>query len=196
MQWIELVGSPGSGKSTLIDYRFPPDYITYDASIPPKEWKEFLDFTHHLLDLTSRHKEYRVGVSLVKRSIKKMTTVYNTKSSTVYIQTGFMQRALGLYRRLPVANRQLIEEYLEMCPTPLGVIVLYADIETLKNHNRSRKKQDRSHMLEATEACMELVRRSIKKRELPWLQLDTRNPIAYNRKKILDFEQYLHVNEG
>ena len=132
MQWIELVGSPGSGKSTLIDYRFPPDYITYDASTPPKEWKEFLDFTHHLLDLTSRHKEYRVGVSLVKRSIKKMITVYNTKSSTVYIQTGFMQRALGLYRRLPVANRQLIEEYLEMCPTPLGVIVLYADIETLK----------------------------------------------------------------
>ena len=89
-----------------------------------------------------------------------------------------------------------IEEYLEMCPTPLGVIVLYADIETLKNHNRSRKKQDRSHMLEATEACMELVRRSIKKRELPWLQLDTRNPIAYNIKKILDFEQYIHVNEG
>lgn len=191
MRYIEIVGSPASGKSTLIDYRFPPDYIKYDKSTPPKEWTEFLNHIKVCLKHMERNPRFSVGKSLIERSIKKMTTVYNTVSDTVYIQTGFMQRALGIWTRVDNADVYLVNKYLMLCPKPLGVITLYADKETIKHRNKTRNKQDRSFMVDSTEECMKLVCSCVIERRIPLLKLNTHESIENNRQKIIEFERSL-----
>ena len=192
MKWIELVGSPGVGKSTLIDYRFPADYIKYDNSKPPAEWGTFLKFCNECLNHMKWHSSYRVGKSLINRSIKKMTTVHNKKSDTVYIQTGFVQRALGIYYRLKEHDKEKFTSiYLKSCPISLGVITLYADKDVIKKRNIERNKQNRSFMIDETEKCMNLIKEIIKSRKVPLLELNTEDSIEHNRKKILEFEQGL-----
>lgn len=189
MQWISLIGSPGTGKSTIIDVYWPPDAITHRGEKPPTEWKPFLDHIKVCLEHMRWHKKYSVGKSLLERSTKKMSTVHHTNSDKVYIQTGFFQRAIGIWYRLKEKDRlPLTTKYLELCPAPLGAITLYADVETIKHRNRTRNKQNRDFMIEDTEECMHLVRKIIKQRNIPLLELDTRNSIQDNRQEILKFE--------
>jgi len=188
MRYIEICGSPGSGKSTLIDYKYPPDAIKYDNSAAPLEWKQFLDYCQECIKLMEHHKTFSVGKSLVNRSIKKMITVNNKKSDKIYLQTGFFQRSLGIYYRVDSSIRKnVIVRYLELCPTPLGIITLNLDRDTIKERNRTRNKQNRHFMIDLTEDCMILVRDVIAERCIKHLDLDSSLPISTARELIEDF---------
>ena len=184
MQWVDLFGPPGVGKSTLVDDLWPPRCIEYDGGGYPTHWKDFMNCVERLKAAVQHHPSYGACASMITRSFRKMATVERMKSPKIYIQTGFAQRGLGLGWRLK--DQERVAEYFELMPVSLGVVMLTADVETIQRRNVERGK-DRSHMVPHMVRPMEIAKEIMKARGVPFLKLDTRDPIEANRERIHSF---------
>jgi hypothetical protein len=178
------MGAPGVGKSTLVDELWPPRCIAPRGAEPPAEWAGFLACADRLLGSVSWHPSFPACASMIKRSFAKMSAVHAAKSGKVYIQTGFAQRGLGLGWRM--ADKGPLAEYYERMPVSLGVVLLTADVETVRRRNVERGK-DRSFMVPLMEEPIRIARETLASRGVSLLELDTRNPVHENAKRILDF---------
>ena len=184
VQWIDVAGAPGSGKSTLVDGLWPPRCVEAHGSRAPLNWVGFFACVDRLLGSIRKHPSFAACESMVERSFAKMASVHADTSSQVYIQTGFAQRGLGIGWRM--ADKSALAEYYAKMPVSLGVILLTADVETIKRRNVERGK-DRSHMVPLMEEPLRIAREGLIARGVPLLELDTREPVADNVERILDF---------
>lgn len=183
MKWIDVAGPPGVGKSTLTDELWPPRCIQWDGKPHPKEWDKFLKVTDRLLNKIKKHPSVNACKSMTQRSFRKMATVSRMLDDRVYIQTGLVQRGLGIGWRLD--DPEYIREYFEVMPLSLGVVILSADIATVQRRNVERGK-DRSYMVPPMEKPRQIAIEVLSKR-IPLVEIDTTRPIDECKKDINDF---------
>jgi hypothetical protein len=184
MQWIDVAGVPGSGKSTLVDAMWPPRCIPAHGARPPAGWVGFFACVDRLLRSIRKHPSFAACESMIERSFAKMASVHASPSDKVYIQTGFVQRGLGIGWRM--RDKAGLVEYYEKMPVSLGVVLLTADVETVIRRNIERGK-DRSHMVPLMEEPLRIARETLSARGVGLLDLDTRNPVQENVERIFDF---------
>ncbi len=211
MNWLDVAGSPGIGKSTLCDPIWGPHDIPIQDTLPPADWQPFLDEITRLLTLIRKHWSIVPAIRMNRRSVRKMATVARrrlvgwdgfiptkympTPGTTSYIQTGLVQRGLGFGWRMAQLgiNPDELRSYFELMPVSLGVAVLYADEETAMERNNARKDvpetahEDRAFMVPLMEKPKELAIDVLRKRGVPVIEIDTRKPVEESRKELVGF---------
>lgn len=183
MRWIDLAGPPGVGKSTLVDGLWPPRCIEWDKEPYPNEWAGFMKVTNKLMKKINHHPSAGACYSMIQRSFRKMSTIFRMNDNRVYIQTGLIQRGLGLGWRLE--DQEDIREYFEVMPISLGAIILSAPVDVIQKRNVDRNK-DRSYMVSLMERPRQIAIEVLRDR-LPLMELDTTRPIDENITRILCF---------
>ena len=53
MQWVDVCGFPGSGKSTICDPIWGPHDIDIEDLLPPEEWHDFLNINKIVKTITN-----------------------------------------------------------------------------------------------------------------------------------------------
>jgi len=183
MRWVDVAGPPGVGKSTLMDGLWPPRCIVFDEKPYSEEWSEFLIVTERLLQKIKGHPSFSACKSMIQRSFKKIATVSRMQDDRIYIQTGLVQRGLGIGWRLK--DQEEIAAYFEIMPVSLGVAVLHAPVDLVQKRNVDRNK-DRSHMVPLMERPREIAIEILRDRT-PLLELDTMRPVNDNIRDLLAF---------
>lgn len=192
MNFIDVMGAPGVGKSTLLDDLWPPRAIVGDGTPPAHEWAEFLVCAYLLLDQCRRHPTHDRCASMMKRSFTKMAAVAARNDPRTYIQTGFAQRGLGLGWRLEAidASSGPVAEYYRLMPVSLGVVILKAPVDLIQHRNVARGK-DRSHMVPHMVRSLEIAEDVLRARKVPVQVIDTTRPVEHSRGKLLHFAETL-----
>ena len=189
MQWLDIFGPPGVGKSTIVDPLWPPKVIEGDGLPYPESWDEFTACVGELLVKVKGHPSFNACESMIARSFRKMASVSRIDSEQIYIQTGLAQRGLGLGWRLKDPND--VRPYFELMPVSLGVVMLSADSDVIRERNFERgqiePKKDRGHMIKPMEATLKIARTALQARGVPFLELDTEDQVHVNQQRILAF---------
>ena len=183
MQWIDVAGLPGSGKSTICNPLWVPTMFRVgDASYPP-EWEEFIVYINDLIDMM--HQKEAAGCrQLNHKAFTKMVRVIRTKSSKIFMQTAFVQRGLGIGWRLPKIED--VAGYFRLMPVSIGVAFLDADDDTLRQRNLNRGK-DYSWMIDRMRNAMGIAHHVLHERGVPLIKLDTTRSVNDNRADLLAF---------
>jgi hypothetical protein len=174
MRWVDVMGPPGVGKSTLCDAAWPPRAIPYDGQPAPLAWSTFLAVCHRLTAAIADHPTAYACQRMFERSVAKMGTVSRMSSDQVYVQTGLAQRGLGFGWRL--ADPDPIAVFYEHLPVSLGVVILTAPVDMVAARNVQRGK-DRSHMVAPMQRPLEIAAQVLRRRGVPLFTIDTTQPI-------------------
>lgn len=166
LNFVDVAGPPGAGKSTLCNPICHEHSITWDGKLPPAYWRPFLDEMTALFGLIRGHWSFVPAVRMNNRSARKMATVERMPAERIclgaempsdpdlpvkgplrwaekpYIQTGLVQRGLGFGWRLNQmgADVNLIRPFFWRMPVSIGVVFLEADDETVIARNKARKE--------------------------------------------------------
>jgi len=192
MRWLDVMGPPAVGKSSLCDPLWPPHAIDWksDQISMPEGWKPYLKLVIEYLKKVESHPTYEACKGMTARSIRKMAAVSQSQNDHVYTQTGLAQRGLGFGWRLD--DPEEIREYFEAMPVSLGCVSLQAPPDVLKSRNKAResfeetKHENRSFMIDPMIRPQEIAVEVLGKR-CPLLQIDMTQPIEESRKLLHDF---------
>lgn len=208
MNFVDVAGPPGAGKSTLCNPICHEHSITWDGKLPPAYWRPFLDEMTALFGLIRGHWSFVPAVRMNNRSARKMATVermlptdapvtfgYDSPAE-VYVQTGLVQRGLGFGWRLNQAGADvnLIRPFFWRMPVSVGVVFLEADDESVIARNKARKEvaatahEDRSFMVPLMREPIRIAKEVLGERGIPVLELDVQHqPIETARERLLAF---------
>jgi hypothetical protein len=201
MNWVDVAGPPGSGKSTLCDPLWGPHIIPLTDALPPIAWHDFLNEMTRLFDVIQGHKSFISAVRMNRRTLRKMTAVHNTthvetKRYNPYIQAGFVQRGLGFGWRMTEMGIDIAElaHFFRLMPVSIGVVMLDVGDEENKRRNEARKlvpstaHEDRSFMIPLMKPAIDLAEQLLKnERNVPFQRIETSAPIEECRNKLLAF---------
>jgi hypothetical protein len=183
MQWIDVAGIPGSGKSTICEPLWSYRKFRSGFDAYPAEWKEFIACVNRLISRMNQNKA-RDCMRLNSKAFSKMARVIRADSPKVFIQTAFAQRGLGIGWRIPYSDD--IADFFRLMPVSVGVAFLDADNDTLRQRNLNRA-DNYSQMIIPMRRAMEIARDVLHKRGVPVLELNTTRPADDNRAKLLAF---------
>lgn len=202
MNWVDVAGPPGCGKSTLC-YKdshgndwWADKSVTWDGLPPPAYWKPFLDEITVLMGLVQDHPSIGAVLRMNDRSVKKMATVERMQDDRTFIQTGLVQRVLGFGWRLVDLKRDvnLIRTALWRMPVSVGVAFLEADLETILARNRARegnpetRHENRSHQVPLMLPAIEVAKEVLRERGVPLVSIDVQHQsIEAARAQLLAF---------
>ena len=172
MNWLDVAGPPGCGKSTLCYPVWGDKSVTWDGLPPPAQWGPFLDEIASLFGLVQDHPSFQAVLRMNDRSAKKMATVARMQRDDVFVQTGFCQRILGFGWRLQDMGRDinLIRRALWLMPVSAGVAFLDADLETILARNKAREgvastaHENRSYQVPLMLPSIELAKEVLRER--------------------------------
>lgn len=196
MNWLDVAGPPGSGKSSLCYPLFADKSVTWDGKPPPMVWRPFLDEITTLIGIVRDHPSIEAVIRMNDRSAKKMASVARMDDERTFVQTGFVQRILGFGWRLTDMKRDvnLIRRALWLMPVSVGVAFLEADDETIMARNRARRDnpatahEDRSFQVPLMRPSIEIAKEVLFDRGVPFLELDVqRQAIDAARAVLLGF---------
>ncbi len=212
MNWVDVCGFPGVGKSTLCDPLWKPHDIPIDMDrLPPMNWLPFLNEIQRLLELVQPHPSFVAAVRMNRRSVRKIATVARIKylvpdqkigidengigyadiKSGPYIQTALVQRGLGFGWRL--YQLDMVEEvrgYFEKMPVSIGVPFLLAHKDIVMSRNRARIEiaetahENRDFMVALMEPAIEIAKEVMRERGVPVVEIDTEQPIEQARAEL------------
>ena len=218
MNWLDVAGVPGVGKSKLCDSLWSPHAIDFRNAQPVAEWHDFYNEITRLLGLVKDHPTFTAAVRMNRRSARKMAAValgsaetFNTVEPglygwrSIYIQTGFLQRGLGFGWRF-VDMKQDINElrhFFRLMPVSLGVAMLRCDPEIVKERNKAREAveatahENRAFMVELMEPAIELATECLAERCGRVLVIDTGKMSAdAARQEIVRTAQFWAEQDG
>jgi hypothetical protein len=194
MNWLDVAGCPGAGKSTICDPIWHHKAIDWDGKLPPSSWRPFLDEMTTLFGLIRGHWSFVPAVRMNNRSVRKMATVARRMGGfepasdggireSVYIQTGLVQRGLGFGWRLNQmgADVNLIRRFFWLMPVSIGVAFLEADDATIIARNNARKQvaatahEDRAFMVPLMREPIRIAKEVLHERGVPVLELDVQS---------------------
>ncbi len=213
MNWLDVAGPPGVGKSTLCDPIWGPHDIEIKDIPPPVEWHDFCNEVTRLLGLVKEHPTFQAAVRMNRRSIRKMATVraaytpdhgeLNLEAGGVtecygdgpYIQTGFIQRGLGFGWRLADMGKPVDElfHFFRLMPCSLGAVFLEADPEAVEQRNKDREKvkatahENRAFMGPLMAPAIEYAKEVLDARGVPIKVIRTEGNIDDRRQEMVDF---------
>lgn len=180
MRWIDVAGAPGSGKSALCDGMWPRK-LDADHGLIPCEWRQFEACAERLLSRIPTKESADACREIIGRYVRKVASLKNMPYEGVYTNTGLAQAGLEIGWRLESCAE--VADYFSLMPVSVGVVLLWADKETLVERNKARGR-DRSHMVEGMEVTRIIASGVLSSRRVPVLQLDTRSSVIENRAKI------------
>lgn len=144
MQYVELFGPPGVGKSTVFkklqEYQYPTMIKRVIDKKPQSDLN--LDLSHFLdfsLSLYEGLDDYRVPLrkKALQNSISRINTIKNDPSSKVVIlDDALLQRGLSLASSGGRVNS--IKDFYRKCPLPKAVVVFSALERTIIERNKNR----------------------------------------------------------
>ena len=201
MQWLDVCGAPGSGKSTLCDPLWGPHELPIERRLPPAMWHDFLNEITRLLCIVRPHPTFQAALRMNNRSIRKMATVARAKTvwhegyKRPYVQTGLVQRGLGFGWRLHDMGIDLQEltHYFRLMPVSIGVAVTRCPQEEIERRNHARKlvketaHEDRAHMVTLMLPAIEVALGVLDARGVPILEVSTDQPIEQARQEVVSF---------
>ena len=192
MNWVDVAGAPGSGKSELCYRHWPDKWPPWDGKLPAAYWRPFCDEIATLCTLVQDHisrdpKDRHVGQPTIgrvagmnTRSAQNFATAERMVDERTYFHSGLVQRILGFGWRLHEMGRDinLIRTALWRMPVSVGVAFLEADLQTLLHRNREREKnpqtrhENRSHQVPHMLAVIPLAKEVLQHRGIPWISID------------------------
>ena len=186
MNWLDVAGPPGCGKSTLCYPIWGDKSVTWDGKPPPAQWGPFLDEVASLFGLVQDHPSFQAVLRMNDRSIKKMATVARIPDEFNYptfVQTGFVQRILGFGWRLQDmgCDINLIRRALWLMPVSVGVAFLDADLETILARNKAREgvastaHENRSYQVPLMLPSIELAKEVLRERGVAVTVIDVQH---------------------
>lgn len=188
MRYVELIGVPGVGKSSIARVAIAtyPDVL---CCAPPSEANDH-NIPVCLAGISSQIA--KTGARRLKRAAVMINRVMDIRFSagemTAIVDAGPAQQGLSLSLERPSAAS--LDRYFETMPAPDGIVHITADRDEVIQRNRDRVERggkDLSHMHDAlaplaTRAVGILVRRGI-----PTVTIDTMNPVALSAQQLKDF---------
>jgi len=195
MNWLDVCGAPGSGKSTLCDPFWPPHAVPIENRLPPAQWHDFLNEISRLFWLIRRHPTFDAAVRMNNRSIRKIATVARMAGEGPYIQTALVQRGLGFGWRMNELGIDLNElrHFFRLMPASIGVAVAKCPAEIVKQRNFEREKvkatahENRAFMHDLMLPAIELALEVLRARGVPIVEIDTTQPLDVARKQLVEF---------
>lgn len=180
LQWVDVAGPPGVGKSTICDPLWTPHAFRPKDDLPLADWQSFLDEITRLLGLIRDHWSFVPAVRMNRRSVRKMATVARMEGAGPYIQTGFVQRGLGFGWRLNELGADLneIRRYFQLMPVSLGVAVLTTSVETIIARNRLRPVENRDFMAPLMQEPIRIAKETLIERGVRLVEIDTEHQSA------------------
>jgi len=194
MLWCDVAGPPGVGKSALCDPLWGPHDVAPIDIAPPIEWHDFNNEVTRLLGLVRDHPSFVAAVRMNRRSMRKMASVAEMEGGP-YIQTGFVQRALGFGWRLVDMGKPVEELYhfFRLMPASLGVVFLEADEAILTERNKARETvketshENRAFMAPLMKPAIEFAKEVLDERGVPVKRIETTGDIDKARAELLGF---------
>jgi hypothetical protein len=200
VNWLDVCGSPGVGKSTLCDTLWNPHEIPIQDKLPPADWNPFLNEITRLLGIIQPHPSFVAAVRMNRRSVRKIATVArlrptpNLSSWSVYIQTALVQRGLGFGWRLEqMGMSEEVRGYFDRMPVSIGVAFLHASAEIVAQRNTDRLKnpetahENRDFMAPLMEPAIKIAKEVFNVRGVPFIEIDTTQPIEDARATLVEF---------
>jgi len=198
VNWVDVCGSPGSGKSTLCDPLWGPHAVEIDNKLPPAAWHDFINEISRLFFLIRKHPTLDAAVRMNNRSLRKMATVARHQDQfdpRVYVQTGLVQRGLGFGWRLNDLGIDLRElrHFFRLMPVSVGVAVTRCPGEVVKQRNHDREKvaatahENRAFMHDLMLPAIEIALEVLRARGVPVIEIDTTEPIECARERLVAF---------
>src|SRR3990167_4079928 len=199
VNWVDVCGPPGIGKSTLCDPLWGHREIGWDGKLPPASWQPFLEEMTTLFRLIRPHWSFVPAVRMNNRSVRKMATVARMAGDPrrgAYVQTGFVQRGLGFGWRLNQmgADVNLIRQFFKLMPVSIGVAFLDASEATIVARNEARKRkpetahEDRSFMVPLMAEPIRIAKEALHERGVPVIEIDVeRQSVESARKQLVEF---------
>jgi broad-specificity NMP kinase len=197
MQWVDVCGPPGVGKSTLCDPLWGPHDIVPEDIQPPVEWHDFCNEVTRLLGVVRDHPTFVAAVRMNRRSIRKMATVRSMEVDRPYIQTGFVQRGLGFGWRLQDMGKPVDElwHFFRLMPASLGVVFLEADAQEVADRNKAREgvketaHENRAFMGPLMQPAIEFAKEVLDERDVPSIRIETSGDIDTSRQRLVEFAE-------
>lgn len=195
MKWLDVMGAPGSGKSTICDEFWGPHAMPIEHRYPPLKWEPFLNEVNRLLHLISHHPTFPAAMRMNNRSIRKVATVARDEGIGPYIQTCLAQRGLGFGWRMNDMGISMDElrPYFKLMPVSIGVACTKCPTEVVEQRNHDRKlvaataHEDRAHMVTLMLPAIEVALETLNGRGVPVLEVSTDQPVEASRKEIRAF---------
>lgn len=183
MRWVDVAGVPGVGKSAICDELWTRQIGQQSwAGTPlPPEWDAFVGVTQRLTAASTQPEECR---GLVEALLCKVATVARMPGEAVYANTALAQIGLEFGWRL--TDPQAVSEFYELMPVSAGVVFMFADLETVRARNRTRRR-DFSERVVAMDRAREVGQRILIERGVAVLMLDTTKTVDANRRTLQAF---------
>jgi len=199
MNWVDVCGPPGSGKSTLCDPLWGPHEIPIVDGVPPAEWHDFLNEITRLFLLVRKHPSFVAALRMNNRSLRKIATVARSQVAVAnnlpYIQTALIQRGFGFGWRLNQlgADPDEMRHYFRLMPVSVGAAFIRCPEEIVIERNHARERVDetahenRDFMVPLMQPCIELAFEVLHERNVPIIELNTIKPVEETRARLSKF---------
>ena len=195
MNWLDVCGAPGSGKSTLCDPLWGPHELEIRDELPPANWHDFLNEITRLFLIIKPHSTFNAAIRMNNRSIRKIATVARTEASVPYVQTALAQRGLGFGWRMNDMGVPLEElrHYFRLMPVSIGVVVTRCPEEVVveRNHKRETVKatahENRDFMVPLMKPAIEIAIDELCKRGVPVWEISTNQDADKSRGELQDY---------
>lgn len=195
MNWLDVAGPPGVGKSTLCDPLWGPHQVAIEDRLPPADWHDFINEIGRLFHLIREHPTLPAAVRMTRRSVRKMATVARMQGDGPYIQTGLVQRGLGFGWRLNHLGKPLDElrHFFRLMPVSCGVAFLETAPDVIEARNRARVNdprtahENRDFMVPLMLPAIEVAFDELSNRGVPVTRIDTGQDIGAARRELVAF---------
>jgi len=195
MQWLDVCGPPGSGKSTLCDALWGPHQLPIENRLPPARWHDFINEATRLFHLISGHWSFDAAIRMNNRSFRKVSTVARADLPGPYIQTCLAQRGLGFGWRLNDMGLDLNElrHFFRLMPVSIGVAITRCPQEVVieRNHLRETVKatahENRHFMVPLMLPAIDIAKEVLLGRGVPIIEIDTAGSPDAGRERLVGF---------